>query len=344
MKRRPTVQDFAACERFSIERPEHLIKTYGPSRYRDGSISSVFIPAKWSEITDVHARACTQDKDGGWIMPSQYSWGDYSGSTIDRSNFEVLLRDFAHLRTRKDGKPNFIEVYGSHGSHSIAISLSFLLSKRGHEVWEALCSDYCLLDDEHHSELEMRLEHEAFEAYGWDDLLRALSKRAAHDERPDLEEAFDNDDSLPWTIVLSEAIFDQTWSKSSGYSSELHEAYERNPPHAGGADSFHLPTDKWVERLSDDYVASLVTTAREMVNTWTLKGAYCCLGCRETSTQGPHGAQERLFRHGGYEGHYPNCPDGRHVPTPGLVKVSPIVHVSEDDTTHENVIRIGVAR
>ncbi len=37
-------------DRMSFDRPEDLVKLHGPSRYRDGSLPSVFLPRPWGEV------------------------------------------------------------------------------------------------------------------------------------------------------------------------------------------------------------------------------------------------------------------------------------------------------
>lgn len=314
--KRATIADIDPSERYSIERPCN--GTYARDQW--GHASYRWTPLAWSEVDSVSYSRVSPDKNGGWLMPSLLTWSDYSGSTVERSNYETFVEDFASVRTRENGRPNWLPVYGGHGTHAIALSVSFLLSEEGREVWEALCalSDYPLLSDEALSDLEMRLEQEAWEHYGTHDLRRALSKRAAEEERPDLEEAFDDDD-LPWDRVLTDAVYDQTWSRESGYASELHAAWERHAPYCEDAVSCVLPIESWVESLSLAYLEELVTTAREQINAWTVRGAYACLGCREKSAEGKHGAQERLFNTGEHECHYPGCPDASR---PGLASTA----------------------
>jgi hypothetical protein len=323
------IKDIAKSDRFAIERDSaYTYKTRGKGSR--AVYSTTWEPIPWSEIDSVSWGRVKADKDGGWIVPRYLQWGDYGGSTCERSNYEVFQEEFASDRQRPNGKPNWLELYGDFGSHGIAVSISFYLSEAGDSVREFLLAleDYPLADDEHHSNLEMKLQEEAWTDYGLSDLRRELSERCEDDS--DDRTAFE-DDSLPWAVVLSDELYNQDYDREAGrYVSELCAARERNEPHCEDAVSCHLPIDRWVAALSDEYIAYLVTTARETINAWSIKGAYACLGCRETSAKGPHGTQERLINAGRYECHYPGCPD---QDRPGLATT----------TSNDDASKVGAA-
>lgn len=91
---------------------------------------------------------------------------DYSGSLVERSNFEVLQRDY----------PWLVEIHGGHGTFGLGY-----LGKRENQneaLLEAIdaLSDYPILDDDHHSSLEWNTAAEAWDSYGRDDFKRALVK------------------------------------------------------------------------------------------------------------------------------------------------------------------------
>ena len=101
------------------------------------------------------------------------TYSDYSGSTVERSNCEVLLEgssDTGNLR------PFLRETYGGHGTRGIVIPLVFLTDRKYSGEWipefhSALraLADYPLLDDEAHSQLEWECVDEAIDNYGlWD--------------------------------------------------------------------------------------------------------------------------------------------------------------------------------
>jgi hypothetical protein len=83
-------------------------------------------------------------------------WGDYVGSTVERSNFRSLVEEYPDT---------FIEVYGGYDSHVLYLP-TFKLTREIKELVNALF-DYPLVNDEDHSMLEIDLAWEA-----WDDWLR----------------------------------------------------------------------------------------------------------------------------------------------------------------------------
>ena len=140
------------------------------------------------------APECAEDPEAcasyGNLHPSMETWrgvpqvlvtviddatgSDYSGGTHTRSNYEVMLAD-------PDMRPHLIDLHGNHGTYGLAY--------RG--TWDELRSDLerealrnalvalevCpVLDDNHHSELETRLEGEAWESDGRRDFAKALAK------------------------------------------------------------------------------------------------------------------------------------------------------------------------
>lgn len=297
-----SAKDFDPSERYTIERPIAYRSTYLNGTHGSWSLGQWRYELPWSEVSDVPWSAVSPDKSGGWIVPSLMQWGDYGGSTVERANYEAWCEDFASVERRDDGRPNWLRIYGGHDSHGIAIALSFLLTEEGRDAWEALAAlqDYPLMSDDSHSALEMRLEEEAWSDFGWSDLQRELSKRAEEEERADLSDAFDSD-ALPWSHVLSDAVFDQTWD-GTRYVSELHAAYSHHAPHCETATSCWLPIDRWVEDLTVPYLETLVTSARDMVRTWTEQGTHACIGCKRGADQ------ERLFpRTMDLASHHPAC-------------------------------------
>lgn len=298
-----SIKDVTVSDRCTVKVDRERMATMrGPSRYRDGSLPTVWVTLPWSEveIDSVSWSAVQPDKRGGWIVPRNMQWGDYAGSTYDRSNYRVFCETFADDRTRKDGKPNWLEIYGGHGSHGIAVALSWYLSPAGASVRDFLngLEEYALADDDDHSALEMELEHEAWTDYACSDLLRECSKAASGMDREDLESAFDSDAlSEVWPHVLASNL------GHCGTEGVFSKTYERHPPHCEGADSCHWPVDDYAEACTEEDLETLVREAQDMLATWQANGAHACLGCREAS------AQERLFSHGGYECHYPGCID-----------------------------------
>ena len=96
-------------------------------------------------------------EDGAWCMPDILQSSDYSGGTVELSNYQVFMRDFG-------GRPGVHGVYGGHGTRAIALSPVALADPEIREVLEGL-EDYPLVDEEHLSMLESELSDEAWDSW-----------------------------------------------------------------------------------------------------------------------------------------------------------------------------------
>ncbi len=288
---------------------ERMATQHGPSRYADGSLPIVWVTLPWPEVRvdSVSWSSVEMSKDGGWIVSRYCQWGDYGGSTCERSNYEVFCESFESDRYRADGRPNWVEIHGGHGSCGIAVAVSWYLSEEGREVRDFLdgLHEYPLADEEHHSELEMRLQQESWDEWACSDLLRELATHTGNTgwlERPELAEAFESDELAEiWPHVLANHL------GHCGSGGVFSKEYDRRPPHCEDAVSAHWPVDDYAGACSEDDLDTLVGDARAMLATWHAKGAYACIGCRKASAAGDHGTQERLFNVDRYEVHYPGC-------------------------------------
>lgn len=103
---------------------------------------------------------------------------DYSGGSVERSNYLVMLGD-------PEIRPHVIDIHGGHGTYAIG----YIAPDQDHPedirvegfpeaLRDAIASlaRYPLLDEDAHSEREMELETEAWESDGRKDFRRALSK------------------------------------------------------------------------------------------------------------------------------------------------------------------------
>ncbi len=94
-------------------------------------------------------------------------WGDYVGSTVERSNYRSLVEDYPDT---------FVEISGGYWSHVLYLP-TFKLGVEGlREAIQGLL-DYPLYNEEDHSMLEMDLAWEA-----WDGYLRSDIERELHDD------------------------------------------------------------------------------------------------------------------------------------------------------------------
>jgi hypothetical protein len=94
------------------------------------------------------------------------AWGDYCGSSVERSNYRALLEDYPGV---------FVEVTGGYFSHYLAIPVASLTEEL-QEIFTHLVEQYPLYNDEDHSSLEMEEATEQYEQWAKADILSSLSR------------------------------------------------------------------------------------------------------------------------------------------------------------------------
>ncbi len=110
----------------------------------------------------------TRVKTSEYYLINFVQWGDYSGDTVSRANYDTIIK--------KWGKnPLVWSVVGGHWSHGILIHADILENDDFLEIFESI-ENYPVLDDEHLTELELSIQDSA-----WDDWVRS-----------DLDSALDN--------------------------------------------------------------------------------------------------------------------------------------------------------
>jgi hypothetical protein len=172
-----------------------------------------------------------------WV-PDYCQSGDYGGAVHYRSNANVLLGEFSSPQCR--------ELYGSYGSHGVAIDPRYL----SEELLENLQSleSYPVLDEDALSHLELELQGEAWESWARSDFSRKLEKLlcdllSAHYEDGDDERAEQSVESL------SE---DQLWSLFSNAAEEASIYWESQH------NDVYIDCDRVAESLSEDQLLSLL--------------------------------------------------------------------------------------
>lgn len=103
------------------------------------------------------------------------TWGDYVGSTVERSNHRSILDGFAD---------QVIDLAGDYSSSMLVIPLDGTIPTELANVIVALY-DYPLVNEDDHSQLEFELGEEAWDDYGRSDLRRNVVKNVS-DAMPDL--------------------------------------------------------------------------------------------------------------------------------------------------------------
>jgi hypothetical protein len=133
---------------------------YGNMPEPDGS-------AKYDQLRPYgHTPYVREADEEPWVEPPGTCFSAYSGSTIERSNQRVFLREFPGT---------FCTFYGGHGTEAIACPLSKVTPEML-EMMNAL-TDYPILDEEDERLLEMERDDEAWDSWVCRDFVRGLVKR-----------------------------------------------------------------------------------------------------------------------------------------------------------------------
>lgn len=103
------------------------------------------------------------------LIPALLQYGDYGGSHVEKSNYELFLAEFGD-------NPWVDIILGYYGYHAIALHPNALKDSEIVETLAAL-AEYPLIDDQHYSDMTWNEYQETFAEYGVSDLSRALYRR-----------------------------------------------------------------------------------------------------------------------------------------------------------------------
>jgi len=148
---------------------------YSPGNYGDEEFGQDIGSGSASiAYNNLHYGQGSPDEDHLWFV-SEYTGGsDYSGTTAEKSNYNVILEEAERLAEEMNDETWFQTFHGAHGTYAIA----FHVEKTPAEIVEMLegLENYPVLDESAMSELEVEEEGEAWEATYRDDYRRALEK------------------------------------------------------------------------------------------------------------------------------------------------------------------------
>lgn len=170
------------------------------------------------------------------VMVRHTVGGDYSGSLVERSNYEGILEDH-------EDHDDVFSAYGGYGSYGVV----FRASSTDPELIEIMqrLENYPLYDEEHLSALEMTKSDEEWENWGRDDYVRALEKEHENvDGWDDVIEALADDP------VALDALFYEVSNAESIY-------WEMDGP------SMHINVEKVAEATSVEDIICAIVGARE---------------------------------------------------------------------------------
>lgn len=167
-----------------------LVYCYVNKHVRPGQVVHTGNVSEFSN-TPLPERSTTWGVNEPIIIIHETEHGDYSGGSVQASNYRVLMRN-------EEIGPHLIELYGSHGYKALAYEAYLGPIPLCDELMVALESldKYPLLDEDDHSDLESELESEAWSDHGCSDFRRALRRLAkdtvAADYCDDLQSLIDD--------------------------------------------------------------------------------------------------------------------------------------------------------
>jgi hypothetical protein len=119
-------------------------------------------------LEDVRYGRWRDDSRGRYLVPALLSGSDYSGSLVERSNFESFADDFS-------GADWWTDAPGGHGTFAIVIDMD-RIPEEAIEFLNGL-QDYPLADEDRHSALETEAQDQAWENWAADDFRRGLERK-----------------------------------------------------------------------------------------------------------------------------------------------------------------------
>lgn len=121
---------------------------------------------------------------GMWVLVDYAGGSDYSGSLVERANFNVLEKAAAAVSYPDDVPGFYVTLYGGHGTYGIA----FHTERTPESIREMLVKleDYPLVDEDEHSQLEMEAQDEAWENWARADYAGLLEAKF-HGEADDVD-------------------------------------------------------------------------------------------------------------------------------------------------------------
>jgi len=163
-----------------IKIPNIVFVRYDAYRRADGDIPYGNLKETNSpESAEKYLRALSTDNSASgeiYFYAPYASGSDYSGSLIDRSNYNVLIENYG-----KD-KELVFSAYGGYGTYAAVVSLTGLLTCDD-DVADSLLdgferlADYPLLDEEAYCALELEYADSAWQNGVADDFRRAVERR-----------------------------------------------------------------------------------------------------------------------------------------------------------------------
>lgn len=163
-------------------------------------------------LEDVRYGRWHDRKDGRYLLPALLSGSDYSGSLVERSNYDKWQELYA------DGQDVWwTHTPGGHGTFGVLIDMQGVPDDISRDVAELLnaLNDYPLADEELHSEMEMEAQEEAWRSWAERDFAHGLQKKFAGDD--ELEQILDGvltDDDM---LIKLRSLFEDARKAANEY-------------------------------------------------------------------------------------------------------------------------------
>jgi hypothetical protein len=136
------------------------------------------------------------------LMLPYTSGSDYSGGSVTRSNYEILIERWEGWRN-ENGDTVAFPAHGGHGSYGVVVNLDAATLEQLEEVNETLqeLSDYPVLDEDHMTRLEARWAREEYKAWIEYEFRSALRDKYPRLQDIDLDE--DKLEELFWAMFYA---------------------------------------------------------------------------------------------------------------------------------------------
>ena len=170
--------------------------------------------ASYGEVRSDRVSGFTTKHNEAWVLvPDLLKGSDYSGSMIERSNYNVFLEKFSSV----DG---VISLEGGYRTYAIALTLKAL---RNQEIQECLTAlrDYPFIDEDNHTEMEWGAYEKQWVEHGATDFRDELNEHLKlEDDHVDLwDELTDITDSDLQDLYISCRPSGEEFINDGGYTS-----------------------------------------------------------------------------------------------------------------------------
>ena len=215
--------DGAHCSVFERKNPPYGYLAQMSHMARNGDVDPRDIPAhlRKAEINEIpdqngddigYSQGYSSKGAPGWYQVEYATGSDYSGGSVHESNYQVLAELLLEHHPRDAEPVVWARTSGGHGTYGIVVRYGDLED----DVRDAIdaLEDYPLMDEEHHSNLEMEQQDAAWENWGRSDFIKAVAKLEGKD-RDALDAALTPDEWYSVFHAMMESA-NENWEDQQG--------------------------------------------------------------------------------------------------------------------------------